>query len=598
MTLIGNAPLVVWYNGFPFPTETETMSVDIKPVPDSAGRTVKYCVYTLTIRSVIAQINQLIGQTTDTSMESLRKILTAYGGEFHYEAVGLGNLTINVPAGGPGFGADGRARDVIWGPKPTLLKWKPMGQMACEILWVVEVAIPECDNASYQFALMEFCFKLNFDIDKSGYTKRTYQGFLRIPQTRATANSRFLTDQADAYRERIEPAIPVGFQRASRSYTLSEDKCKLDFSIVDEELPPNVPPPGVVTASCSHSVSTTQTAGYKWFSVLSGRYELARDAAPEVALAAFYNVIKERIETGTTINTLVDGKLQRVFAIRRAMSYSEPNIYGKREVAVSITHQLLCSLSDIIAATGLWTPLTLDNDWSAWNASLADSAAHVRGNAKMRLDNNVDAIIDLCQPRNAAPLPAPDTERDLRTEQPEDRVLRRVKPPEETSYIDWNSRIRTETPKQVNELRRLPSTPRGLSTQPQPELNDSLQSGNSFQVPPGLPEGSTSGRLERLVVPGSSPETVIQKRAEPSRYVTLAGYAIRAGYPVDVPQLQTVGDQIAVSVDEDGDGVERGILDVWFGVPIHFAKWSLRYALVGPVVDFQEPTHPYGSDPT
>src|SRR4051794_31718111 len=107
------SPGVVFYNGYTFPDDTETVSVDVRPVYDQAGRTVVYNAYTFTFRWVLS-----VSPGTDSTLESLRKRLTTPAGEFHYEGCGLGNLAVNVPAGGATVGSAGAVKDVVWGPKP------------------------------------------------------------------------------------------------------------------------------------------------------------------------------------------------------------------------------------------------------------------------------------------------------------------------------------------------------------------------------------------------------------------------------------------------------------------------------------------------
>src|SRR5262249_34253683 len=148
----------------------------------------------------------------------------------------------------------------------------------------------ECDMAQYAFALMEYNFKLGVSIDASGYSRRNFTGHIRIPQTRITVDDRRLSDQADAYREQVVPALLVGFRRESSDFALSDDKCRLDFTVVDVEVGPNYPPPGVVEVSMSHEVSTDKVYGARWAATLSATYELARDTPRETALKYFLNV--------------------------------------------------------------------------------------------------------------------------------------------------------------------------------------------------------------------------------------------------------------------------------------------------------------------
>ena len=58
--------------------------------------------------------------------------LEKMGQELVYVGRGFGGLRIQ---------AGGGKRDVLWGPRPTRLEFKPHGQYVAEITWSVEVAL-------------------------------------------------------------------------------------------------------------------------------------------------------------------------------------------------------------------------------------------------------------------------------------------------------------------------------------------------------------------------------------------------------------------------------------------------------------------------
>src|ERR1051325_8976395 len=55
--------------------------------------------------------------------------------------------------------------------------------------------------------------------------------------TRTSVGSHVLPDHVDAYRERIRPQVPLGFQRVSAEFHTSPDKRKLTFSFKDQQSP-------------------------------------------------------------------------------------------------------------------------------------------------------------------------------------------------------------------------------------------------------------------------------------------------------------------------------------------------------------------------
>src|SRR5262249_32699117 len=155
-----------------------------------------------------------------------------------------------------------------------------------EVTWTVEVCIPECVIALYEHAIAEANFTVNYEIDMHGHTRRTFSGFLRIAINRT---GRRLNDNADNYRERFVPQVPLNFRRHDQKFRLSEDKARLDVSVVDEELrSPNVPPPGVVTAKVKHSLGNQGPRAWtKQLGRVSGQYTVARGFPPVVAVEHF-----------------------------------------------------------------------------------------------------------------------------------------------------------------------------------------------------------------------------------------------------------------------------------------------------------------------
>ena len=124
---------------------------------------------------------------------------------------------------------------------------------------------------------------------QAGYTSRTYRGFIRIPGVRGPNGSRaFLQDNADAYLDGVMPSVPAGFERTKYERTLSYNKCRLDFTVVDEQYPSgNYPQKNMVKAEASHTVSSPGPAFNPWSGAFDGAYEYARGINPGLGFAAF-----------------------------------------------------------------------------------------------------------------------------------------------------------------------------------------------------------------------------------------------------------------------------------------------------------------------
>jgi hypothetical protein len=105
------------------------------------------------------------------------------------------------------------------------------------------------------------------------------------------------TDTADAYYESTVPALVPGFRRTTRRRELSEDKSALTVTIVDEQMPPHVPPFAIVTASVEHTyASQVGSYGFKWNGSFSAAYQVARrDGTVFDAITDFLDIAKDRI---------------------------------------------------------------------------------------------------------------------------------------------------------------------------------------------------------------------------------------------------------------------------------------------------------------
>src|SRR5262245_46689735 len=144
------------YNGFNFNSSTETLTFEARPQQDSSGRTITHIIYTLRLRTILN--GGSIGVTTDALVNDARNRLLSPGKPLIYSGIGAGGFSINITG----------VNDVMWGPKPTILSYRPIGAGACELTWQCDVAIPQCFNAAYE-GIIEFNYGLTFSIDDSGY---------------------------------------------------------------------------------------------------------------------------------------------------------------------------------------------------------------------------------------------------------------------------------------------------------------------------------------------------------------------------------------------------------------------------------------------
>lgn len=596
MSTLPLGPITISYNGFTFPVETSTEDFQMRPVYDTAGRTVKYVEHSLTIKAVLGEVNQGLGQTTDSTMETLKKVLTAAGGNLKYQGVGVGTgagMDINPPAGGG-------VRDVSWGPKPQMLRWRPYGQAACEVVWQVTFCVPLCDTAQYQTYPMEFCYSVSYSIDESGYTKRTYAGHVSVPQTRATQGTRTLLDQADRLRENIQIPLVYGFRRVPGDFSLSEDKCKLTFSIVDIEVGPEYMPPDVVDCKLSHHVSSGKVFTGRYMGTIQGSYELRREVDRATAMRHFLNFASARmLQARLTQYRDLRGQVAQNAVIPIAFSASHPEVYGRAGAAFSLTYSFSSRLSDLVAISGLWSAVP-DSNWATWSQSLSSSAFHLRGTAKQAFLASGDVLVDLCQTGTATPVgqPAPDRElgAELLAEGPTPQ------PPPETSWLHFDSKVRLRQRDHTISLKTLPQSKINLqqppaslpAPSPPSQTFPPAPAGEAGVRPAGAAIGLDATRVASIAAypPNQPPDQVVQVRSQPDFEVVLEGGAVRAGYQITPPAVLSVGGRQVVPMNREDDGFDCRPYASWFGLPVYVARWRLTYRVVGtpgqeplPVID-------------
>lgn len=568
-------PGISKYGGYTFPVETETTGISVVPQYDQAGRTVIHNTYTLTLQSY------LTGRATDASVRAIVQQLTKPAYPFIYAGRGLG-VAVNV----------GGVRDVVWGPKPQSCEIKPLGGGNGVLLtWRVSFCIPDCSDATYAFAAMEYNYTLQWSIDEGGYTRRVYSGFIRVPMTRGRSpQDRVIPDSADVYREQINPPMIPGYRRIPGEFTISQDKCRLDFSIQDVQFQTNVPPPGIIKADADHQLSSTPGKFYEWNGSLNATYELAigSGATPADARDAFFALLKDRV--GWTMYALSlkggpnlppnpgaqGGKLDNAgnyAVIPVSFTMSEPSIYGPPVCRYAVTYRVTgASLRDMLLASGLWRP-TPDGNWVAWAASMQNTLGP-RGHSGLIFNPGDDSIVDLCNgnavdidlsnggnkspggfqgiPSDTFPAPTPDA-----------------------SWLDYKCHTYMEV-----DNNNVPITT--LLTKPGKAVNDILGglALGAIGAVPGrewIPELDFFTPPVKNVPPEDVPGGDVQRRKQ-KMYLHLTGSAARVAYPIPCPLAASWNGSPLTPCNRlnKGEGFWAGVIgDV--GYPVYGARWNLRY---------------------
>lgn len=597
--------MVLNYNGVAWGPSTETVSFSVRPNPDPARRTVMSATYTVTVRETIADTDP-----TDPVLLAKIEKLTRPGGRLRYVGRGFGDLEINL--------AGDTQKDVSWGPWTKEIVCAPVGAgRAVELTWTFEVTTVNCaDGLTAAGAVLAFSYTVEYAVDKDGYSTRNYEATLTIAQTRKRVDDKTLSATADAHRDKIVPAPLPGFRRESQSFRLSADKCTVTASVRDVQMPPNLPPAGVVDGSIEHSWQSLEL--FKWAGSFGATYDIARDDGdPFQAVEHFRDLALKRI--GAAKKMVIDadavagivaaggggggflgkffggaGAGRPVVVYLRGASASEPNVLGRTQVKLGIQYLAVgCSFSEILRSGGLWVPTdavgTTLGRWARWSKTVP-TLFSPRGQVGLRLDPKEDAIVDACVP-GATPV-TQGQQTSLANTPP--GIFGSVAsagaavlaggaarslfgafpaPTAENSWIEYKcfSEIRSDTGRVLG------------STLPTDPLTQQRSTGGAWDVTKGVPAGPPPNSSPFPPLDGITGRAsggggaFVHQRTRPTLYVTISGYALRGGFDIPVPELVEVNGTAPVLV---GTPVFRTGIAAHTQVPIVYATWSLTYAFV------------------
>lgn len=504
----------------------------VTPIKDEAGRTIIYNRYLLTVEGWVTpqDYGGSSATNTDEDFQAMRRQLLHPAKELTFEDKGFGDISINVTT----------ARDVLWGPFPTMLEWTPVGAAkACFFKWQVEWHAPDCPGAVYSDNFSAWNYETTFTIGQPGpgLTTRTISGYAEIPMNRVLqgGTNMVLRESADEYREDINWPVPLGFRRDTATFRLNKAKNRLDFTFVDVEMESQNPlPDGVTHADITASIKSSGKGGTFnfWFWSLGGTIKVAPDRPTVDAFNKWMIVLDNRLRwlinnQGLIKQNSPGGPSRAVFIAPIEQSYSE-KVFAL-ESSFSITFMIVTGLegtpANILRASGLWKPL--NTSWGAWQTGMEVSAHHVRGNAELRHLPSSDVIIDLCHP--ATNSPTQPSVKDVPFSSPGQFGV--CDPSGYGSYIWYANEIETH---------------------------------------------EIGGVVHHTPLKAGA-KLITQVRHDPAYMIVLHGWGLRIGRTTPVPSLVSVG---GIPVERVGDPyVREKIVATICGWPIYRTSWRIQYRL-------------------
>lgn len=549
----------IQYNGYVFGPTAQVVKLESKPEYDEAERAVIYLRHTITVKDRLAVSP---GTTLDDTIAAARRELMEPGGNLVYRDRGFGNFEIN----------SGLQKDVAYGPRPRDFQYRILGRgIAAEITWTVEACVPFCldDTATrYEFAIMALNYTVDYSIDQIGYSTRSITGYVEIPATRRIVSDRTLPDHVDAYYERVVPTIPIGFRRVTRNRVISQDKRRMDFTYVDEEMPPQAYPAGITEVDVTHSTQTVKGLT-QWVNTIKGTYTVDRNLPKIYALGAFLQMVFARIAETRQV--------KEATVIPVAFS-ADDFIYGREAASFSFSYMM--TMGDIaignlatdasglitlgLGATAMWRPVA-GSSWQQWISSLSGAlgAFTPRGYAGLRSFASEDVILNLCDP-NPRPIGDSTTLQNLPPGELQPLLNAFPAPTPKASWLRYEPKVEIFVKANTAVLKPLPLA---------------NLTGNVLTTTPNVGQVAAETQPFRMAQmsgqPYNSVPDVVQQRATPGLRARLSGYALRAGYEIKPPVIDAIGGVPAVP---DGGWFEQCTL-FNFGIPVRYGAWIADYII-------------------
>lgn len=307
------------------------------------------------------------------NMEAVREKLSQPARELKIDGLGTGFGTINS--------------DIDNGPRPLGIECNPIGNLCWECVWTVEFMVSECESGNPNpLAWMAFNFDATWQNDFEGITERTISGYVQIALRRTAAAPKIVAHVADEARDQLGIICPDGFRRASNVWRESQDRGRLDFVIVDQQLPGDVLPEGITLASGSDGLDFGAAPAFSTATnSISASYKVAPDRPRNLAGIVFLTTVIAK-----TAKLNAGG----VVAMPATLRMTNRKYDEARVTECSASWVVTKCINAIMAAADIWAPLTANN-YNLWRASV-EPLWNNRGTAQLRSLASEAVIIDLC----------------------------------------------------------------------------------------------------------------------------------------------------------------------------------------------------------
>lgn len=520
---------------------TLKLTVSFLPEYDEATRSVVRIHGHAEIEDVVSAVTP----GTDSTFQTIERTLTQVGSRLVIRGQGCGNIEVN--------NSSQSTADLNFGPKPGPVIWTPIGSaQACMLNWSVDFWISPCTSTVSSANLLAYNYSVTHTADAIGFWTRTVQGYLEVFSRRSGTAP---TVSADQFRQRVNVALPTGFQR-TQSWDLSPDKTKLAFSIVDTQIRTrNAYPKGAVEIDISYDTSSSlaEFGFQRWRCVIAGAITVRQGVPASQVWATFLSVVNQRLDFAKNARIQGGNAPDKPPFLVTSWNIQE-NIYGL-PTAFSMSYMLTSSLDTVLSATGMWQPTK--DAWSDWKTDVQQTIYTAYGVPGLKNLPNQDAIVNVCA-SGSLPVVGNVFNEPTNTYTAPKAFRKQEAPSASYSWLGYTMDIATKTDWPVVRHRMCPKSPVTNTTTYNPA------------------DGFKSDNVTGNNLPNTNDEpATFQKLGGPNYDVVLYGGAVRVGHQSPVPGLLTLGGVNAIEVDRE---IVQGTIGN-NGVPVFGIRWAIYYVL-------------------
>ena len=568
-TVLVNDSQTITYNGVAFGWSNPDghnllppiFQFQMTPVYDSSDRFVLYHRYQLTVETVIFPDSQ-------ADIEELRRKLSAPRGSLVIGSALLWGTAAesNVPI------------DVTDGPHPRSVSVKPVAGFGAYLVnWTVEFSMVRCDTQPVTGASLtyfeSFIVTQSIGISQDGLISRNLTGEWTIPKAAATTG--YTAIIADSKRLNLTVNLPTGYERVNQSYNQSADGRKVSFAVSDRQLQGDVYPSGMIEADGSFTLSSDSPGGWggfaQGFASVQVNYRLAPLANKTLAAVHFFAYIGY---IAAALNDRLADASVRGLVLPVSIAHNRGLFKSDRNITWGCKFKLAGCIRSMFVGDDIFTeedggsPIIPRVDWATWQASVSSAHRPYGYDALFMLPSESVEELSSCADQNTAMVIGQHTQGSTTEGTPTSYTFTCPEITEANSFLRYVARIYIQRDENAATWRKaIAYTPAAVSS------TEGFIGGGSDPIKTGPAYAYPSS-------PASDASNVIDYQGVPHTRVAIAIAAVRIGFKVGLPVIETIDGKDAKQVATSG---HHEVIGEIAGCPVYSYSGYVVYEVEGEV---------------